>query len=206
MNLETLRESIAAISSAMDDKEAYLIKLDARFGDGDLGKSMKQGFKRLKECVEETDEKDLGRLFKYCSAELNEAAPSTLGTIISFGLMGMAKYLKGKEETDMKEMAQAMCAGVRMIMDKAKSKPGDKTILDSLYPAAEALLKHADQGAAAWDAAYEAAYDGMENTRNMKGMHGRIAYYGEKTIGEIDGGAAAGMLIFKALKEKWGGC
>lgn len=205
MNKETLRESISAISGVMDEHEEYLIKLDARFGDGDLGMTMKQGFKRLKECMEETDEKDLGRLFRYCSVEFNEAAPSTLGTIISFGLMGMAKYLKGKEETDLKETAQAMCEGVKTIMDKAKSRPGDKTVLDSLYPAAEALLKYADQTEEAWDMAYEAAYEGMESTRKMRGMHGRIAYYGEKTLGELDGGAAAGMLIFKALKERWGG-
>jgi dihydroxyacetone kinase len=201
MNKETLREGISAISNVMEENEAYLVKLDARFGDGDLGISMKQGFKGVKAYMEVTEEKDLGRLLRYCAAEFNEAAPSTLGTVISFGLMGMAKYLKGREETELRETAEAMQAGLQMIMDKAKSKPGDKTILDSLYPAVEELLKYAEEGAAAWEKAYEAAYAGMESTRNMKGMHGRIAYYGEKTIGETDGGAVAGMLMFRALKE-----
>ncbi len=206
MNRETLREGISAISRIMNENEGYLIELDARFGDGDLGISMKQGFKRVKEYMDKAEEKDLGKLLRYCSTEFNEAAPSTLGTIISFGLMGMAKYLKGKEETELKETAKAMQAGLQMIMDKAKSKPGDKTILDSLYPAAEALLKYAKEDVIAWDKAYEAAYAGMESTKNMKGLHGRIAYYGEKTIGEVDGGATVGMLMFKALKDKQGSC
>ena len=87
-----------------------------------------------------------------------------------------------------------------MIMNKAKSKPGDKTILDSLYPAVQALKEHASEGETAWEEAYKAACAGAENTRKMKGVHGRIAYYGEKTLGEMDGGAVAGMLIFEALK------
>ena len=146
------------------------------------------------------EENDLDILLRNCSSEFNEAAPSTLGTIISFGFMGMAKYLKGKTSVDLPDIASAMEAGIQMIMNKAKSKPGDKTILDSLYPAVQVLKEHASEGETAWEEAYKAACAGAENTRKMKGVHGRIAYYGEKTLGEMDGGAVAGMLIFEALK------
>lgn len=199
-NRTQLAESLKKISSKMTEKEKYLIELDAKFGDGDLGLSMKQGFGKVADYLAKAEENDLGILLRNCSSEFNEAAPSTLGTIISFGFMGMAKYLKGKTSVDLPDIASAMEAGIQMIMNKAKSKPGDKTILDSLYPAVQVLKEHASEGETAWEEAYKAACAGAENTRKMKGVHGRIAYYGEKTLGEMDGGAVAGMLIFEALK------
>lgn len=200
MRREDLRDALTAVSEIMKENADYLVSLDAKFGDGDLGISMSQGFCRVAEYMKSAGEDDLGRLLKGCSSEFNEAAPSTLGTIMSFGFMGMARALKGKTEVTLSETAHGMEAGVQMIMDKAKSKPGDKTILDSLLPGVKALVEHAGEPDA-FDKAYQAAREGMELTRTMKGMHGRIAYYGEQTIGEVDGGAVVGMLIFKALKE-----
>ena len=87
-------------------------------------------------------------------------------------------------------------------MDKAGSKPGEKTILDSIYPAAESLLadRDGDFKEALRNAAEKAA-EGSESTRSMKSVHGRAAYYGEKSIGLLDGGSVVGRLIFEALPE-----
>lgn len=200
MNKQTVTEAMRVVRDTMAEHAEELIRLDAKFGDGDLGISMKQGFEGVYKHLEETAEEDLGQVFRGCSASLNEAAPSTLGTILSFGLMGMAKSLKGKKEATLMETAVAMEAGVHLIMEKAKSKPGEKTILDSLFPAVEALKAHGDQEPeTAYRAAREAAEQGREKTKTMAGQHGRIAYYGEKSIGEPDGGATVGMLIFQAL-------
>jgi dihydroxyacetone kinase len=137
-----------------------------------------------------------------CSTTFNEAAPSSLGTIISFGLMGMARSLKGKEEASALDLASALEAGLANIMEKAKSKPGEKTILDSLAPAIEALKAHADEAPLArYEAAAKAAADGSEATRNMRSVHGRAAYYGDKSIGVLDGGSVVGKLIFQGLAD-----
>lgn len=79
-----------------------------------------------------------------CGKTFNEASPSSLGTITSFGLMGMAKSLKGKENARLLDLASAMKKGLELIMEKAGSKPGEKTILDAVYPAVEALLEAKD--------------------------------------------------------------
>lgn len=50
---------------------------------------------------------------------------------------------------------------------------------------------------------FKAAAEGLERTRDMVGRHGRVAYYGEKTLGDTDAGAAAGMLIFRALSGRF---
>src|SRR5699024_3566172 len=82
---------------------------------------------------------DLGTALRYGAKILNSSAPSSLGTILSFGLMGMAKALHGKASAEPIEVAQALVAGVENIMAKAESAPGEKTILDSLHPGALAL-------------------------------------------------------------------
>jgi dihydroxyacetone kinase-like protein len=198
MNIDSLRLALNRVSGLMTANRDYLVELDQQNGDGDLGISMAAGFKAVCDYVETAEEKDLGRVFMKCSGVFNEAAPSSLGTIISIGFMGMAKSLKGKEEVTVPGLAAAMEAGIAGIMEKAKSKPGEKTILDALVPAVEAL-KSAEEPAAAFELAAQAAAEGSEATRSMRSVHGRAAYYGEKSIGILDGGSVVGKLIFQGL-------
>ncbi len=85
-------------------------------------------------------------------------------------------------------------------MEKAGSKPGEKTILDSVVPAAAVLCSSTGKtDKEVFAAAAEAAAKGSEATAEMKAVHGRAAYYGERSIGLIDGGAEVGRLIFETL-------
>lgn len=201
MNLKNIKTSIRKISNIMAENKDYLIKLDQQNGDGDLGVSMSDGFSAVASYVETAEITDIGRLFMKLGSVFNEAAPSSLGTIISFGFMGMAKTLKGKEEISLLELADAMNAGLQKIMDKAGSKPGEKTILDALCPAVEALKEHCSEADEAWKYAAAAAAAGSESTKAMKSVHGRAAYYAEKSIGILDGGSVVGKLIFEALAQ-----
>lgn len=202
MDAASVKTGIRKISRIMAENKEYLIKLDQQNGDGDLGVSMSEGFEAAAVFAEGTEETDLGKILMQAGGVFNEAAPSSLGTIISFAFMGMAKSLKGKTEAGLPEFAEAVMAGVQKIMDKAGSKPGEKTILDSIYPAAESLIADKDSGfKEALEKAAKAAAEGSESTRAMKSVHGRAAYYGEKSIGILDGGSVVGKLIFEALSE-----
>ncbi len=200
MKVSDLKNAFAEISKVITENKDYLIELDQQNGDGDLGISMSSGFSAVASNLQDLEETDFGKTFMSCSSTFNEAAPSSLGTILSFGMMGMAKALKGKEEANMPDMAEAMEQGLAKIMDKAKSKPGEKTILDALCPGVEALKANngADKKAAA-KAAYDAAAAGSESTKGMRSVHGRAAYYGEKSIGLLDGGSVVGKLIFEGI-------
>lgn len=125
---------------------------------------------------------------------------------ITFRVMkGMAAALNGKETFDLVELADAMRAGTDSIMNKAGSKPGEKTILDAMVPAVKVLEDHSkDAPKVAFEAAMRAAAAGFEETRAMKAVWGRAAYYGEKSVGLLDGGAAVGKLIFEAINESCG--
>lgn len=201
MTADTLRRRIAAISAIMDANKDDLIKLDQQNGDGDLGVSMSEGYRAVVDYLNQTDETNLGKLLMKSAFVFNESAPSSLGTISSFAFMGMAEALKGKQEATFEEFADAFMAGVEKIMEKASSKPGEKTILDALYPGAEALIANKENPQKALKLAYEAAAAGSEKTKEMRSVHGRAAYYGDKSIGILDGGSVVGKLIFEGLNK-----
>ncbi|WP_320938141.1 DAK2 domain-containing protein [Enterocloster lavalensis] len=199
MDAQGLAGAMGAVAGKIEENKEYLTRLDQLNGDGDLGISMSEGFKAVDMLLEISEEKDLGKLLMKAGNAFNEAAPSSLGTILSFGLTGMAKALKGTREAGGEQIAAALKAGVDKIMEKAGSKPGERTILDSLCPAVEAYAAALGTGACPLEAATKAAATGAEATKQMKPVHGRAAYYGEKCLGNPDGGAVVGQLIFEAL-------
>lgn len=203
MDNRQLKNVMKEIREVISENKEYLISLDQQNGDGDLGISMDSGFSAAVAYLENTDETDLGRLLNQCGDHFNEAAPSSLGTILAFAMKGMARSLKGKTQADLPEMIAAMGKGLENIMAKAGSKPGEKTVLDALCPAIEAMQTVKDQSdvVSICRAGMEAAAAGSEHTRNMKAVWGRAAYYGEKSLGIIDGGSAAGALIFRAIYQ-----
>lgn len=202
MNIKDLAKATGYINKTMQVQKDYLIELDQQNGDGDLGITMSSGYKAIYEYLSTCEEPDLGKALLKAANIFNETAPSSLGTITSFCLMGMAKALKGKTDATLAEIAQAMEAGLNKIMEKAKSKPGEKTILDAIHPAISALKENqAESAKTAFAAAAKAAAEGSENTRSMRSVHGRAAYYGDKSIGLIDGGSVVGKLIFESLND-----
>ena len=200
MNLNDVKQITAIIHVLMGKNKDYLLELDSKFGDGDLGISMVQGFSGINEFTEKSEEKDLGKLFFGMSRVFNETAPSSLGTIISFWMLGMASNLKGKEEVSKEEMAKVFEAGISKIKERAGSKENEKTILDALVPATRKFEEAVKSNKAILEIlkeTYDEAAKGSEDTKNMKAVHGRAAYHGEKTLRPRDGRAYVGKLIFE---------
>ena len=159
--ISEIKKGISAIAKEMTENRDYLVELDQRNGDGDLGISMSEGFNALVEVLNKTEETDLGKVFRDLSKTFNESAPSSLGTILSFGLMGIAKELKGKTEVSRQEFSVALEKGLDNILDKTGSKVGEKTIIDSLSPGIESLLSSgSEEDKVAFQNAYEASKAG----------------------------------------------
>ncbi len=200
MNNNDFKKVLTKIALIIEENKDYLIQLDQQNGDGDLGISMTNGFNSISKLSSESEVSNLGALIMPLAINFNETAPSSLGTILSFGLMGMAKQLKGKTDISVLELGEALDAGINNIMLKAKSKRGEKTILDSLIPAIE-VIKDQHDNKDVFELAYNAAKEGSQKTKEMKSVHGRAAYYSEKSIGTLDGGSVVGELIFKGIYE-----
>lgn len=194
------------IYKVMLENRDYLVELDAKAGDGDLGISMCQGFSGVCEDLKVLDISNLqpSKIIMKAGVAINEYSPSSLGTILCIAMMSGAKSIKGLEELGVVELRDFTKAAMEGIMTKTGSKRGEKTILDSFGFACDSLddsvsnsltLKEATQAAA------DASNEGMLATKEMIAVHGRAAYYGEKSLGNIDGGATVGMLLFKTINE-----
>lgn len=198
IDVNSVKRAFHEINDLITKKKDYLTELDSQNGDGDLGLSMSTGFKSVCRYVDESAEIDLGKLFMQCASVFNEAAPSSLGTILSFGMMGMAKTLKDSTQVSISELANAMEAGIEMIMQKAGSKQGEKTVLDAIIPGVLALKEFADEGA--YEKAALAATEGAQSTKDMEAVHGRAIHHEKKSIGLLDGGAILGALLFEGIQ------
>ena len=190
------------ILKLVKENRDYLLDLDSQFGDGDLGISMVQGFSGLKDYLETSEEKDLGKLFFKMGMVFNESAPSSLGTIISFWLLGIGGSLKGKENADKNDMKIALENGISKLKERANSKENEKTILDSLSPATKVFEKNVDEEKTISEIlkeTYEAALKGSEATKDMLPKFGKAAVFSAKAKGIADQGAVAGYLMVKGV-------
>jgi len=206
LNKSFMKVVLGEIAKVMEEQKEYLIELDGAMGDGDLGLTMSSGFKAVYEEIDNVDSEDMGTLLMKLGMKMNSVVPSTMGTLISTCFIKSSKEARGKIEVDLLDIARMGRAAVNGVMERGKAKIGHKTMLDALNPAVESLENSAQVGIAikeAFEKSYEAAKNGVENTKTMKSVHGRAAYYGDKSLGRPDSGAVAVMFIFKGILKSF---
>lgn len=206
INKILLKSILEEISNVMNEEKQYLIELDGAMGDGDLGLTMSSGFRGVYEEIDKIDSDDIGIVLIKLGMKMNSIVPSTMGTLISTCFLKAGKEVKGKMEINLLDIAKMGRASVNGVMERGKAKIGQKTMLDSLNPAVEALERAVHENLElkkAFEIAYEAAKVGAENTKTIKSVHGRAAYYGEKSLGKPDSGATAVMFIFKGIFQSF---
>ncbi|MBT4482110.1 MAG: dihydroxyacetone kinase subunit L [Candidatus Latescibacteria bacterium] len=204
LNGNDFRTIFSGIRDNIVNSRDMLTGLDSALGDGDLGITMCRGFEEVQKALEDFEDNDVGKILVKAGMVMAQTSPSTMGTLIATGFMKAGKAVTGKNEITLAGFHAMMEAFIEGIMVRGHAKPGDKTIIDALYPAVEELLKAVKEEKSIEDglsAAYEATAIGAETTKGMIAKHGRPSYYGEKSIGKEDPGAAVGVLIMKAFAE-----
>lgn len=204
---ESLQAVMKCCSDLMEENKQYLIDLDSALGDGDLGLTMTAGFAEGVSFVNSSAETDLGKLTMQMGMAISKKVPSTMGTLVASGFMGAGKAAKGKTELNAADFAAYMEGFVAGVMNRGKAAPGDRTLVDSLHPASEALSKSVAGGkdiGPALEDAVTAALAGVEATKTMKPKFGRAVYYGDQVLGKEDQGAVVGSLIFRGFKNALG--
>lgn len=188
----------------MAENKEHLIELDSIFGDGDLGLTMKDGFKAAYDSANESDEPDLGKLLYSSGKTMASSAPSSMGTLMASGFMNAGKELKGKTELSNDEVHALFSAYEQGVINRGKAKIGEKTFLDGFHPGVEALKKELDNGADLKNSALSAAAAaraGFEDSKQLVARHGRAAIRGEASISQPDPGAYVGVLIMDAFAD-----
>jgi dihydroxyacetone kinase-like protein len=202
LGVPEIRSIVTRIAAIMAEKKDELITLDGAMGDGDLGLTMEKGFAAGRDEAMTAAEPDLGRLLMKIGMAIARAAPSTMGTLVATGFMSGGKAVTGAAALGAGEMAAFFAAFTAGVMQRGKSKPGEKTIVDVLVPASEALTAAASGGAdlpAAFRGLRAAAAAGREQAKAMIAQHGRLAYYQEKSKGQEDPGAVACTYILQGF-------
>jgi dihydroxyacetone kinase-like protein len=192
------------IADIMTAKKEELIRLDGAVGDGDLGLTMEKAFIAAREEAGRLEEPDFGKLALKVGAAIARAAPSTMGTLVATGFMSGGKAVSGRQALDLAGLADFFEAFTAGIMLRGKAKPGEKTLLDVLDPAAKALRQAAGEGAGLEEGLRrlrQAAADGLAASRDLVAQHGRVAYYGEQSRGKEDPGAVAASYILAGFCE-----
>lgn len=177
-----------------------LTRADQAVGDGDHGIGMARGFEaaNTKLAAEQPSTVD-GALHAVGIAIMGStggAAGAVFGTLF----IAAASACKGNEALDTAVMAEAMQAALAAIQKRGGAKPGEKTMLDALAPAVEALQAHKTRSlVVALAAAADAARGGVEATRDMVASTGKARPLGARAIGHPDPGAITTSLIFEAM-------
>jgi dihydroxyacetone kinase-like protein len=195
---------VARIAGIMTEKKDELTRLDSAMGDGDLGLTMEKAFATAKEEAAKSEETDAGKLLMRIGMAIARAAPSTMGTLVATGFMAGGKAVSGLNVLKLPEMAVFFDAFVSGIMQRGKSKLGGKTVVDVLHPAAQALKEAAAAGLGLEEGfrrCRAASAEGLEQSRDMIGQHGRVAYYQEQARGKMDPGAVAGDYIIQGFTD-----
>ena len=200
----TVRDWIHAYADEIAANRAELVRLDTAIGDGDHGTNMDRGMRKAVERVDAIEGDDIGALMKAVGMALVSSVGGAAGPLYGTLFLQMATASTGREELDLAGWTAALGAGVDGVKARGKAEPGDKTMIDALLPAIEALKSgDADLGQALRRSA-AAAEEGMKATIPMEARKGRASYLGERSVGHQDPGATSAALLIAAAADTLG--
>ncbi|MFF9011702.1 dihydroxyacetone kinase subunit DhaL [Streptomyces sp. NPDC014870] len=188
------RRWLAAAAGAVEREADRLTELDSAIGDADHGANLKRGFAAVTEVLDKELPETPGAVLVLAGRQLISTVGGASGPLYGTMLRRTGKALGEAGAVTREELAAALTAGVAGVAQLGGAKPGDKTMLDALVPAAEAL---GDSFAAARDAAEAGALA----TVPLRARKGRASYLGERSIGHQDPGATSSALLIAALAE-----
>lgn len=180
---------------------AELTELDARIGDGDHGINMRRGMDAVAEVLVGAESAGSADLLRRAGRRIISVVGGASGPLYGTLLISTADEL-GDHPSDAADLARAFEYGVAAVGRRGRSQVGQKTMLDTLVPAASAMRSSLCGGASPTDAveaAAAAARVGSESTRDMVAQRGRASYLGERARGHLDPGAASALIVVEAL-------
>jgi len=202
-----IRAWMRAYADEIAANREQLIRLDSAIGDGDHGANMDRGMKKAVERLDGLGDGDIGATLKAVGMALVSSVGGAAGPLYGTFFLQMGTKSAGASELDLPGFADAFDAGVQGVRARGKAEPGDKTMVDALVPATDALRQAAADGAGLPDAlqrAASAAHEGMEATIPLVARKGRASYLGERSAGHQDPGATSSHLLLKAAADALG--
>jgi dihydroxyacetone kinase phosphoprotein-dependent L subunit len=197
---------VRVIAQTAVDNETYFCELDAVVGDGDFGYSLARGFEVVLSDWDAMEYSDVGGLLKKTAIVLTKRIGGTSGPIWGTAFLRAGGALGSAPEPSGADVIAAFRAAIEGIKQRGNTDLGDKTLLDALVPAVDALEAALSEGTGAGAAIERAAAKARESAEATKGMlaqRGRAAYTGERSRDSVDAGAIGIAVMFEAVSKAW---
>jgi dihydroxyacetone kinase-like protein len=199
---------VRRFADVIAENKEYLTKLDSAIGDADHGINMNRGMQAALAKLDGQPGGDVGALLKTVGMTLVSTVGGAGGPLYGTLFLQLGVATAGKGTIEAADWSSALAAAVEGVKARGKAEPGDKTMLDALIPARDALAEAVGEGvsfAEALQRATAAAEDGMKATIPLVARKGRASYLGERSAGHQDPGATSSYLLVKTAAETWGG-
>jgi dihydroxyacetone kinase-like protein len=191
-------------AAAVAEHKVELVRLDTAIGDGDHGTNMDRGMRKVLERIDGLEGADIGATLKAVGMALVSSVGGAAGPLYGTLFLQMSTALGDSEPVDLECWAAAWRKGLEGVQARGKAKLGDKTMVDALTPAVEALEQAGDLDGGL-RAAAEAAEEGMKATVPLVARKGRASYLGERSAGHQDPGATSVTYLFQSAVEALAG-
>jgi len=202
--LEMGRIALAKMDQAVESHREYLTELDSAIGDADHGINMSRGFMKAQEKIKAGAYTEVGGVFKDVAMTLMGSVGGASGPLYGTLFMRMSMKFGTKQEVNSTDFVEAFEEGLKGILALGKAQLEDKTMVDALMPALEAMKAAASNGEdlpAVLEKGIASAEDGMKRTIPLVARKGRASYLGERSAGHQDPGATSTFLILSAMLE-----
>lgn len=190
------------------ENKVYLSEIDGAIGDGDHGINMDKGFtmveKELAVRTEAGEVLGMSEALKVLGRTLVDEIGGSMGPLYGVFFKRMARASRDADTVDAGTLLAMVEAAYEGIQSLGEAKPGDKTLVDALDPAVEAVKDAVAAGKAlpeAVDAMIVAAEAGWKSTKDLVAKIGRASRLGERSRGTLDAGATSCYLLLKSLGE-----
>ena len=195
LDADFFRRWMTVTAASVDREAERLTALDSPIGDADHGSNLQRGFRAVAATLEKEAPDTPGGILILAGRQLISTVGGASGPLYGTLLRRTGKALGEAGEVSAAELADALRAGVDAVMTLGGAAPGDKTMIDALVPAVDAL------GEGGFAAARTAAEQGALATTPLQARKGRASYLGERSIGHQDPGATSSALLIAGLAE-----
>jgi len=195
---------MSRFADEMNEHRQELVRLDTAIGDGDHGTNMDRGMRKAVEKLRASEPADPGAVLKTVAMALVSSVGGAAGPLYGTLLLQIGTAMGNEAEVDLPGFVAAWQKGLEGVQARGKAQPGDKTMVDALIPAIEALERAADLDDGL-RAAVRGAQDGMNATTPMVARKGRASYLGERSKDHQDPGATSTYYLFKSAAQALAG-
>ncbi len=197
---------LQAYAAALAENKDYLTQLDSAIGDADHGVNMDRGFRAVLTKLPTVADKDIGTILKPVGMTLVSTVGGAGGPLYGTFFMQAGAAAANKQMLAPEDWAQALESGVNGVIARGKASRGDKTMVDALGPAVDALkgaLGEQKPLPEALRLSAGAAEQGMRDTIPLVAHRGRASYLGDRSAGHQDPGATSSFLMLKSAADTW---